>query len=277
MDSICINENLIVEIEFARGLQKMFYTGYEDACNYFIMLCFFMTFVPFVLLSSSYIVAVYVWKPYKDRVENEKVDWPFENDAEFIPYEDKYPIVDSSGACLAEEELEAKRKTSKCWVTENTPQGYVMLTYDLMYESFTYWCDNKDIKYVYLETVARKYVQTIDDNELYVCRHKDMEMQKKKLEEKKEALEKEKEELEKNAEKEKEISKEEDVFVKLKTPMEKRKTDVKMKDKVLYAINGNKYKWMGKIDFNEMFKVKEEEKKEENNLSFASFKNMFSS
>ncbi len=273
MDSICINENLIEEIEFARELNKMLYTGYADACNYFITLCFFMTFVPFVLLSSSYIVAVYVWKPYMEKTENQKVDWPFEKDEEFVPYEDKYPLVDSSG-CITQEELDEKRKTSNCWVAENTPQGYVVLTYDLTYDSFTYWSNKQDIKYVYLETVARKYVQTIDDNELYICRHKDMEMQKKKLQEEKEALEKKEKEALENPDK---TPKEDDVFVKLKTPMEKRKTNVKMTDKVTYAINGNKYKWMGKIDFNEMFKVKEEEKKEETNLSFSSFKKMFSS
>ena len=49
---------------------------------------------------------------------------------------------------------------------------------------------------------------------------------------------------------------EDDVFVNLKSPIEKR---IKTNKNIDYAIHGNKYKWMGKIDFNEIFKEKEPE------------------
>lgn len=48
---------------------------------------------------------------------------------------------------------------------ENTPKGRVIIYYDKETESFHYYCDTKDIPYLYLETVARKYALVYD------CKH----------------------------------------------------------------------------------------------------------
>lgn len=285
-DYICINENLIAEIEFSNHLKHMFtymfHNGYRTSCEYFVMFCFMSTFFSLTIFLSSYIVSTYIWKPHMKKVENERVDWPFEHDCEFVSYEDKYTL-DKMEDCSAKAEtddekeaLEKKRRDSNCWVTDNTPDGYVLLTYDMQYECFTYWSNKKVISYKYLETVARKYAMTVDDRGLYVSREEDIEKQKKKLKEDEEKAKRNKEEKAKRDEEQgsNKEEEEEDVFVKLKPS--KKSTVVKTKNKtdIVAAINANRYKWMGKLDFNEIFKPKKEEK-EENNISFASFKKMF--
>jgi len=41
-----------------------------------------------------------------------------------------------------------------------TPKGRIIMYYDFEKESFIYHCDTKDVPYLYLETVARKYALT---------------------------------------------------------------------------------------------------------------------
>jgi len=43
---------------------------------------------------------------------------------------------------------------------EMTPKGRIIMYYDFEKESFIYYCDTKDVPYLYLETVARKYALT---------------------------------------------------------------------------------------------------------------------
>ena len=43
---------------------------------------------------------------------------------------------------------------------ESTPKGGIAMYYDFEKESFVYYCDTKDIPYLFLETVARKYAVT---------------------------------------------------------------------------------------------------------------------
>jgi len=68
---------------------------------------------------------------------------------------------------LENEELEEVRLSNmkNNVLYENTPKGRVIMYYDKENESFHYYCDTKDISYLYLETVARKYALT------YNCKH----------------------------------------------------------------------------------------------------------
>jgi hypothetical protein len=58
---------------------------------------------------------------------------------------------------------------------EMTPKGRVLMYYDFDTESFVYYCDTKDIPYLYLETVARKYALTYDCKKIVVDIKKEME------------------------------------------------------------------------------------------------------
>lgn len=75
------------------------------------------------------------------------------------PYENKY--YDKFDELVNEDLDEEYVKSLKNNVLyEVTPAGGVVMYYDLAKESFIYYCDKKDISYLYLETVARKYAVT---------------------------------------------------------------------------------------------------------------------
>ena len=46
------------------------------------------------------------------------------------------------------------------------------MRYDKNNEGFDYWCDDNQIEYKYLETVARKYIKIFNCKHLYFDREK---------------------------------------------------------------------------------------------------------
>jgi hypothetical protein len=78
---------------------------------------------------------------------------------EVVSYENKY--YDKYDEMESEDLDEDYVKTLKNNVLyEMTPKGRIIMYYDFEKESFTYYCDTKDVPYLYLETVARKYALT---------------------------------------------------------------------------------------------------------------------
>jgi hypothetical protein len=63
-------------------------------------------------------------------------------------------------------------------VNEKTPNGNVIMTYNNKSESFCYYCDDKNIRYMVLDTVARKY--TIDNKCKSICVNYKAEFEKAK-------------------------------------------------------------------------------------------------
>jgi hypothetical protein len=170
-----------------------------------------------------------------------------------IPYEDKYPI---SNALNDNTELNVENNS----VCETTPDGVVFMKYNKDNDGFDWWSDDKQTKYIYLEAVSRKYVTTFRCGELYIDRKADLI---KQLE-----IEKELEERAKMKKEEQEEDSDDDLFVKFK-PTEKIKPK-KIENRA--SINGNKYKYIGKIKDYTMIK---KEKKPGKNVAFSSWKNMF--
>ena len=80
-------------------------------------------------------------------------------------YEDKYKInkeiVDDE---LSQEKIE---QLYNCFILENTPNGNVLLLYNHKTSSFVYYSDSS-IPYKYLNTIARKYVNTYRCKQLYI-------------------------------------------------------------------------------------------------------------
>jgi len=226
--------------------------------NFLLQFFFLLSFVPFTILFSSWVVAKFMYMPYIKKVENQKDIKRSEKEI-VIDYEDKYPIKIKG----QENEL---LDTENCCVCESTPEGLVFMKYNKKNECFDWWGDNKNIKYIYLETVSRKYVNVFKCSNLYIDRNEDMERQLKKEEEKRE-----RDKMEKEDKKDEEEDSDEDLFVKLK-PNEK----IKPKNKEIKAsINGNNYKYYGKIAD---FKILKQEKLEKNNkkkMDFSSWKAMF--
>lgn len=58
---------------------------------------------------------------------------------------------------------------------EHTPKGGIIMYYDFDKESFIYYCDTKEVPYLFLETVARKYAITYDCKQILVDIKKELE------------------------------------------------------------------------------------------------------
>jgi hypothetical protein len=81
------------------------------------------------------------------------------NTTEIVAYENKY--YEKYDELESEDLDEEYVKTLKNNVLyEMTPKGRIIMYYDFEKESFIYYCDTKDVPYLYLETVARKYAVT---------------------------------------------------------------------------------------------------------------------
>lgn len=224
--------------------------------NMLFPMFFLVSFIPFTILFSSWVVAKFVFLPYVEMAKNEKeIEWPEEE--EIVKYEEKYPIIKKN---VKNEDLD----TDNCCVCESTPDGLVFMKYNKKNEIFDWWGDNKSVSYKYLETVARKYVNSFKCSNFYIDREEDLKEQIEK-----EKVEEEREKMEHEDKKEEEVDSDDDLFVKLK-PNEKIKPKKKGKRA---AINGNNYKYCGKIkDFKLLKKI--ENKKNKKKLDFSSWKSM---
>lgn len=235
----------------------------SEACKYCVEnnmlfpMFFLVSFIPFTILFSSWVVAKFVFLPYVEMAKNEKeIEWTEEE--EIVKYEEKYPIIEKN---IKNEDLD----TDNCCVCESTPDGLVFMKYNKKNEIFDWWGDNKSVSYKYLETVARKYVNSFKCSNFYIDREEDLKQQieKEKAEEERKKMEDE--------DKKEEVDSDDDLFVKLK-PNEKIKPKKKGQKA---AINGNKYKYCGKIkDFKLLKKIKNKKKKKK--LDFSSWKSMLS-
>ena len=66
-------------------------------------------------------------------------------------------------------------------IIEHTPDGTVIMRYNYDKEGFEYWSDSKNIKYDYLETVARKFVKMNFCCHLYIDRKENIKNKNERL------------------------------------------------------------------------------------------------
>ena len=173
------------------------------------------------------------------------------------PYEDLIPFKDIYNCDIDLDSISKER-----YITGETPEGYVFMKYNIDEEGFEYWCNNKNIKFKYLETVARKYVSTYLCKGIYKDRNVEEEPEDKEQEE-------ESEDKEQEENKEEEV---EDVFVKPK------KSTIKNNNKrSISNIISNKYIYKGDVNDLTIFKQKIEKEDDKNKkLSFAEYKKLLS-
>ena len=242
--------------EFCNGNDKNIACAECMKDNQLLPLFFLISFVPITLLFTSWVVAKFIFLPYVEMLKNEKeIEWPEEE--EIVKYEDKYPIIEKN---VINEDLD----TNNCCVCESTPDGLVFMKYNKKNEIFDWWGDNKSISYKYLETVARKYVNSFKCSNFYIDREEDVKQQIEKEKE-----EEERKKMEDEDKKEEVVDSDDDLFVKLKS---NEKIKPKKKGQKA-AINGNNYKYCGKIsDFKLLKKI--EKKKNKKKLDFSSWKSM---
>ena len=131
---------------------------------------------------SSYCIASYIINKQKDNkmlqdIENnmkktlsKALEEPYEN-----KYYDAFDKLESKE--LSEEYI---KSLQNCVLCEITSKGNIIMSYDHSNESFNYYCDTKDISYLYLETVARRYAITYKCKKLLVDIKKELQLAKNK-------------------------------------------------------------------------------------------------
>ena len=87
---------------------------------------------------------------------------------EEIPYEKKYQVTYVDGC--------DKIPSENTYLCENTPDGMVFMNYCQKDEGFAYWAD-KNIRFSYLETAARKFVNQFGCTQLYIERECNKEVE----------------------------------------------------------------------------------------------------
>lgn len=85
------------------GLNYEGLTYYESINEYIKMTFFMISFLPFVSIFSTWIVARFIWLPYVKKVRNTKYVIEFNKEFE-VKYEDKYPIPSPDDEESSEEE-----------------------------------------------------------------------------------------------------------------------------------------------------------------------------
>ena len=240
-----------------------YFSDYETDCikpnpatTFFILL----SMIPMSVVFAMILVSQHLYATGHITVEEE------EEQEEL--YEDKYPIK-------KDRNTNKEPNVKLLSIMEYTPQGNVFMKYDFENESFDYWSDYKEIPFKYLETVARKYVNTFCCIDLYIKEESDeeysddFETEEEVSTSEEEASEEETSEEEKGEEKEEEDSDDEGVFAKLKVA-ETIKETIEEESKPV-----NKFRYKGKLVDIMEFKQPKKQKNEPKNVSFGSWKGLF--
>ena len=92
-----------------------------------------------------------------------------------ISYENKYydKFQEMESEELDEEDV---KSLTNSVLFEMTPKGRIIMYYNFEKETFIYHCDTKDVPYLYLETVARKYALTYHCKKIVVDIKKELEL-----------------------------------------------------------------------------------------------------
>jgi len=218
-----------------------------------------------------------------------------------IKFEDKYleRLKATEEKDLTPEQLDSLLNS---FVMENTPQGNVVMFWDVKRDTFSYYADHL-IPYRFLEVVGRKYVLMNDCRKLFVDMEEEIKTAEKKLEEKKKQKEEEEEKQKQNKQDESADSKtvaeqpKKSVFAKLKSynrdnsvksatvalDSKKPQTNIpkntsvntKQDENMILKERANRYSYQGRI-VNFSFLKKVERKAVDKNyaMSFAEFKKM---
>lgn len=178
-------------------------------------------------------------------------------DKPVIEFKDLYKDVvqNMKSVALSEEELDDKKNS---FVMENTPMGFVIMTWAQENKRFHYYADRKDLPYRFLDTVSRKFVKSFDCKCVYVDIETELETCKSNADTVKKKL------AEKIVEK-----KMDDVFATLKRYNEKVEVNNK-DDELLIKDKINMYRYCGAIRDFQFIKTPDKDVKK---LSYSDFIN----
>lgn len=227
------------------------------------------------LLYSFYVVSLFYKKDLLSQLFSRNSDYNSDFDEEDLStsYEKKYY---EDFRKLENNELtdEDKELLKNCILFENTPDGEVIMNYNDDTESFNYWCNNKNIKYMILDAVVHKYAIEYNCKSVCVDYKNEFDDGLNELRNVEKELD---DELKSNTNNEKtnnETEKtEKSVFVKFKNYKTESVSNSKSKPKYLVTKNSNRFSYKGTVE--EYYKSKNEVKKTKEvkkNISYSDFK-----
>lgn len=220
------------------------------------------------LLLAIFIVAIFVYYPYKNILQKQLEDPSFDGSFFIHKYEDKYDFSNINKIeCVSVDEL-----NMNSYVFENTPLGTVIMRFNKDLECFEYW-SNKHILYKYLQTVARKYACMMNCIDVYKVVSSDKLVDSNILNS--DGLEDDG--LDYDSQEDKEDKEDSNVFATYK------KYNKNKHSSLLHGCNkeieeeNNIYKHAGKISDFKFIKKDDYEIKKEKNITFDEFKQMIQS
>lgn len=150
-------------------------TDFFDVLEKFLL--HFIIFGSYFSIAFALVGSFIYRKPDNFTITDEDYDEDDEDEDEEDDYETLYydELDELEERTLNKEDLE---KLGKTFIREKTPHGEVIMTYNSNTETFWYYCDDKNIKYTILDTVARKF--TIDNNCKSICVNYKEEFEKAK-------------------------------------------------------------------------------------------------
>ena len=185
-------------------------------------------------------------------------------------YMDEY---NNLGAIELDKEYILTLKTK--FIEDDTPDGIIQMNYDIDFDAFTYYINNKNIPYEYLETVGRLYI--IENNCKTIFVDYKVEIEKSKQENIRILEEKEKEkekEARDNEAREKTEEKKKSVFASFKIYKSKAENDTKNSVQLVLPEKANKYIYKGKLlDYEELINANKSGNDDFIHLDYSTYKN----
>ena len=163
---------------------------------------------------------------------------------------------------------ELERKLNGIKIHEITPKGDVIMHYDTKLESFVYYCDDKNIPYKYLETVARKYCLDNDCLEIFVNMYDEL---KKGIARQTQAkIEKCQNDAKRDEKNEDTHGAKNDVFASFKQYNKTNPKEMIKQRKYITKENANRYSYRGGIATGKQLRIEDPKKKEHVNTKITS-------
>jgi hypothetical protein len=185
-----------------------------------------------------------------------------------------------------------KEKLKNCYVMEKTPQGNVLMIYNIDRDTFTYYSDSS-IPYRYLEVVGRKFVKMYNCRPLFVDMEEELRLFEEKWEEMRNAKEEEKKKVDEAKKIDQVLEPKKNVFAKFKSYNKdaggkismapppknsipnKTTSESKENEKIILKERANCYTYEGKFaNFNFLQKIEKKVFNKKLGFSFADFKKM---
>jgi hypothetical protein len=209
-----------------------------------------------IIGSLTLSISSYIYNFFYKKEDNKLIKEPENkiNDNYENKYYEKYEALDNIK--LSKDELISLKNNI---VLENSPRGTIIMYYDNDTEVFDYYADSKDIPYLYLEAVARKYAISFNCKCIVVDIKKELEEAKK----------------EKIIVKSTITPKNEGTFANFKNYNRKGTGGAKtINNKSIIRENANRYKYKGKIIDYSGFKKNNSTKKQGQKIDYNTFKKL---